>query len=59
MKHLEGLIAAPITPFHQDGSLHLEQIPTYYQMLQSNQVAGAFVCGTTGEGVSLTQNEKK
>lgn len=59
MKHLEGLIAAPFTPFHQDGSLHLEQIPTYYQMLQSNQVAGAFVCGTTGEGVSLTQNEKK
>ena len=59
MKHLEGLIAAPFTPFHQDGSLHLEQIPAYYQMLQSNQVAGAFVCGTTGEGVSLTQNEKK
>ena len=59
MKHLEGLIAAPFTPFHQDGSLHLEQISAYYQMLQSNQVAGAFVCGTTGEGVSLTQNEKK
>jgi len=59
MKHLEGLIAAPFTPFHQDGSLHLEQIPAYYQMLKSNQVAGAFICGTTGEGVSLTQKEKK
>lgn len=59
MKHLEGLIAAPFTPFHKDGSLHLELIPTYYQMLQSNKVAGAFICGSTGEGVSLTLEEKK
>ena len=59
MKHLEGLIAAPFTPFHKDGSLHLELIPTYYQMLQNNKVAGAFICGSTGEGVSLTLEEKK
>lgn len=59
MKHLEGLIAAPFTPFHKDGSLNLDIIPTYYQMLQSNKVTGAFICGSTGEGVSLTLEEKK
>lgn len=59
MKHLEGLIAAPFTPFHNDGSLHLDIIPAYYQMLLSNKVTGAFICGSTGEGVSLTLEEKK
>ena len=59
MKHLEGLIAAPFTPFHKDGSLHLDMIPAYYQMLQSNKVTGAFICGSTGEGVSLSLEEKK
>ncbi|MEN9351007.1 MAG: hypothetical protein RL372_1985, partial [Bacteroidota bacterium] len=59
MKHLEGLIAAPFTPFHKDGSLNLDMIPAYYQMLQSNKVTGAFICGSTGEGVSLTLEEKK
>jgi N-acetylneuraminate lyase len=59
MKHLEGLIAAPFTPYHKDGSLHLELIPAYYKMLLSNGVRGAFICGSTGEGVSLTLPEKK
>jgi len=58
-KHIKGLIAAPFTPFHNDGSLHLELIPTYYKMLVSNGVVGAFICGSTGEGVSLTMSEKK
>jgi N-acetylneuraminate lyase len=28
-------------------------------MLQENKVTGAFICGSTGEGVSLTMQEKK
>ena len=57
--HLQGLIAAPFTPMHVDGSLNLDIIPAYYQMLADNGVTGAFICGSTGEGVSLTTNEKK
>lgn len=57
--HLHGLIAAPFTPMHADGSLNLEIIPEYYQMLKANGVTGAFICGSTGEGVSLTKDEKK
>lgn len=44
---------------HGDGSLNLEAIPTYYQLLKQNGVIGAFICGSTGEGVSLSLAEKK
>lgn len=59
IQHLEGLIAAPFTPMHQDGSLNLQLIPAYYSMLRNNKVTGAFICGSTGEGVSLTIEERK
>ncbi|MCF0039807.1 dihydrodipicolinate synthase family protein [Dyadobacter fanqingshengii] len=57
--HLKGLIAAPFTPMQADGSLNLDLIPDYYQFLKQNGVNGAFICGSTGEGVSLTISEKK
>lgn len=59
IQHMRGLIAAPFTPMKTDGSLNLALIPAYYEMLRSNGVAGAFICGSTGEGVSLTSLEKK
>ena len=59
IQHLQGLIAAPFTPMKRDGSLNAELIPSYYQFLKQNKVTGAFICGSTGEGVSLTMHEKK
>lgn len=59
IEHLHGLIAAPFTPMHKDGSLNLAVIPAYYGLLKENGVTGAFITGSTGEGVSLTLNEKK
>ena len=59
IEHLRGLIAAPFTPMHADGSLNLDIIPLYYKTLKTNGVTGAFICGSTGEGVSLTLIEKK
>jgi N-acetylneuraminate lyase len=56
---IHGLVAAPFTPFHEDGSLHLDLIPRYAMHLAENGVAGAFVCGTTGEGPLLTVTERK
>jgi N-acetylneuraminate lyase len=58
-QHLQGLIAAPFTPMHKDGSLNLSVIPEYYAMLKANGVKGAFICGSTGEGVSISVKEKK
>lgn len=58
MKKLNGLIAAPFTPMKEDGSLNLSLIPKYYEMLLANGIRGAFICGSTGEGVSMTTAEK-
>lgn len=58
IQKLQGLIAAPFTPMNEDGSLNLSLIPGYYEMLVANNVTGAFICGSTGEGVSMTTNEK-
>lgn len=58
IQKLKGLIAAPFTPMKEDGSLNLSLIPEYYEMLVANGVNGAFICGSTGEGVSMTAAEK-
>ncbi|WP_017260050.1 dihydrodipicolinate synthase family protein [Pedobacter arcticus] len=57
-QHLHGLIAAPFTPLNSKGEINPSIIPTYYQLLKTNGVKGAFICGSTGEGVSLTKEEK-
>lgn len=56
---LSGLVAAPYTPFRPDGGLNLDAIPLQAAMLAHNGVTGAFICGTTGEGYSLTVDERK
>jgi len=56
---LQGLIAAPYTPFSPNGELALDVIPRQAALLASNGVSGAFVCGTTGEGYSLTIAERQ
>ena len=58
IQHLQGLIAAPFTPMNQDGSINVNLIPAYYEMLKANNINGAFICGSTGEGVSMTAKEK-
>jgi N-acetylneuraminate lyase len=55
---LRGLVAAPFTAFHADGSLNLALIERQADSLIANRVTGAFVCGTTGEGLSLTTRER-
>lgn len=54
-----GLVAAPYTPFHADGSLNLDVIPGYADFLRRRGVAGLFVCGTTGESASLSTEERE
>lgn len=53
-----GFIAAPMTAFNADGSVNLDIIPLYAKFLRSNGVVGVFVNGTTGEGFSLTVEER-
>ena len=59
IQHLQGLISAPFTPFDSNGKLDVSLIPGYYSFLKKNGVTGAFINGSTGEGVSTTMAEKK
>jgi N-acetylneuraminate lyase len=57
-KHIEGLVAATHTPFRQDGSLHLDVIERLAAHLLKNGISHAFIGGTTGEGHSLSVDER-
>jgi N-acetylneuraminate lyase len=56
---LTGLIAAPFTPFHPEGSLNPDVIAPYAEFLIGTGVRGVFVCGSTGEGHSLSIEERR
>jgi len=58
MKRFEGLIAAPFAPMNGRGEVMYDRIESYYDFLDKNKVVGAFINGSTGEGVSLSQMEK-
>ncbi|MBQ7269863.1 MAG: dihydrodipicolinate synthase family protein [Bacteroidales bacterium] len=56
---LKGLIAAPFTPMNKDGSLNIAAVGPYAEKLVGQGIAGVFICGTTGEGFSMTPEERK
>lgn len=56
---LNRLVAAPFTPMGENGDINFRMIAPYAAYLIEAGVTGAFVCGTTGEGLSLTINERK
>src|SRR5436189_6028694 len=56
---LPGLVAAPFTAFRAAADLALDVIPRQARTLAGNGVIGAFVCGTTGEGASMTSDERR
>jgi N-acetylneuraminate lyase len=57
--HISGLISAPFTPMHADGTINYDKLPDVVNLLINNNVKGMFVCGSTGEGPSLTTEERK
>ena len=59
MKRIKGLIVAPFTAFKNDGFVDLQKVKEQEDFYRRNGAAGAFVCGTTGEGSALTMQEKK
>jgi len=56
---LRGLVAAPFTPFDKHGALAEAVIPIQARALARTNVIGAFVCGSTGEGASLSSEERR
>ena len=57
---LSGAIAATVTPLRDAGSRpDAEAIGPLVRFLADGGVDGAFVCGTTGEGMLLTVGERR
>ncbi|MFP2507732.1 dihydrodipicolinate synthase family protein [Buttiauxella gaviniae] len=59
MEKLTGLIAAPHTPFTADGSVNYTVIDQIAAHLIEQGVKGAYVLGTTGEGIHCSVDERK
>jgi N-acetylneuraminate lyase len=59
-KHaLHGLVAATFTPFSENGDLDLSSVRQQTPRLIAGGVEGLFVCGSTGEGPSMTLDERQ
>ncbi len=53
------LMAAPFTPLQTSGELAIGRVPGLVSRLYASGVDGIFVCGSTGEGPSLTREERQ
>ena len=58
IEKLTGLIAAPHTPFDARGNVAYDVIPQQVELLLKQGVKGAYVSGSTGEGVSCSVAER-
>lgn len=56
---LTGLIAATYTPLDEQGHLNLSMIRPMVEHLLRAEIDGVYVCGSTGEGMSLSSEERR
>jgi dihydrodipicolinate synthase/N-acetylneuraminate lyase len=56
--NLEGIFAASVTPFDDDGIPALHLLSSHLRYLEANGCHGALILGTTGEGPSLGLEER-
>lgn len=59
MKKLFGVTVAMVTPMFEDGSVDLAGVAKLTEMLVSKGVQCLYPCGTTGEMLKLTTQERK
>ena len=57
--HTKGLVCAPFTAMNPDCGINLGAIEKQANFMYGNGVVGVFICGTTGESMSLTVQERK
>lgn len=57
-KAYSGLFPAVFTPMHENGHVNLDQIQPIVDHLVADGVRGLYICGSTGEGPSLTSDER-
>lgn len=56
---MRGLVAAVVTPMDAKGDLDLGVVPRVVDYLASKGISGIYIAGSTGEGMSLTDEERR
>jgi N-acetylneuraminate lyase len=56
---MTGLVAAVVTPMDAKGELNLEVVPRVVDHLEKDGITGIYIAGSTGEGMSLTDEERR
>lgn len=59
MKRLKGIVVPIVTPFDDSGRVDAEALKNLCDYLIEHGVHGLYPCGTTGEAVLLTDEERK
>ncbi|MCH1510438.1 MAG: dihydrodipicolinate synthase family protein [Akkermansiaceae bacterium] len=57
--NMSGLVAAVVTPMDSKGNLKLELVPRVVDYMESKGITGIYIAGSTGEGMSLTDDERR
>jgi len=55
---ISGVVPAVYTPMHTDGSINFNMIPTIVERMIRDGASALYVCGSTGEGPSLSTEER-
>ena len=58
MSRFHGVMPPIITPFQADGSIHTDALRTLVEWYVTAGCHGLWVCGGTGDGVSLSRDER-
>ena len=56
---MKGLVAAVVSPMNGNGDLNLGVVPRVVDYLASKGITGIYIAGSTGEGMSLTDEERR
>ncbi len=59
MKKLEGVVSALVTPFDENDNIREDSIRRIINYNLKNGVSGFYACGSTGESLLLTLDERK
>ena len=59
IERLDGLVAATYTPLDDRGRVNTAAVDPMVDHLLRSGVSGLYVCGSTGEGMSLSSDERR
>ncbi len=58
-QHIRGVITALVTPYDEDGEVNVKAIEQLVNFQLDAGINGFFLCGSTGEGLLLSEGERR